>query len=582
MTEPITFSLSDIDQPPQSQQQAAPARSMSQPMTFHVSDIDAPTQQRHPSQINNADNSGVYGNQSGQTQDYLTKTEDFIHGAAQGAASEAWGFVKGIPASFGGLGKTGYDLVSDEIKKLPPAYRAYEQARAQGKGVMDAMSAANNEIGRQREAHDLLTQRVKELKEHPDTATGRAIVDLLSIITPMALGEGVKPVSETVAPEAATGSSILSKVSDFIKNEPKVSHVFDPETQKVVSVADIAAERAGTRPATGAAIQQAAKDTLGATGEQVNAAKEAARAVPISGVPSANFVTTLKGISEEASKPNLKSIPSDEMKNVKAVTDEILNKPSLTHDEFESYSKQLGDKIDDLKTTKTDKSARRLYTQAKQALQNEYYDQLATADPKISEGLQQVNREYANLNKRFNEGPAKTLFHAAAPEQIVKRIVSGSVTESQADAILKTAEDYDTANPSSPLGSIKDYLRKGTLYNQMVKFGQRTENGLITRLDPVAMISDLDKNPVYREIYGDAYEGIRQSLIDEANKQAQYAKSVDRRQSWYGTKNVVKGAGKTAAWGSMLLGGLQMAGVPIVQTLWSLLSPTPNQQPSQQ
>src|SRR5947209_5778811 len=44
-----------------------------------------------------------YGNEPGQTQDYLTKTEDFIHGAAQGAASEAWGFVKGIPASFGGL-----------------------------------------------------------------------------------------------------------------------------------------------------------------------------------------------------------------------------------------------------------------------------------------------------------------------------------------------------------------------------------------------------------------------------------------------------------------------------------------------
>ena len=515
------------------------------------------------------------GTEPGQTQDYLTKTEDFIHGAAQGAASEAWGFVKGIPASFGGLGKTGHEMVSDAVKQLPPTYRAYEQARSQGKGVLDSLSAANDEAQRQREAHDLLLQRVKELKEHPDTATGRAITDLIAIITPMAMGEGVKPVSE-VAPEAATVSpSILSKVSDFVKNEPKVYHVFDPETKTIVPVSDIAAERAGTRPATGAVIQQAAKDTLEATGKQVNAAREAARATPISGVPSENFVTTMKGISDEASKPNLKSIPSDEMKNVKAVTDEIAKKPSLTHDEFESYSKQLGDKIDDLKTTKTDKSARRLYTQAKQALQNEYYDQVATADPKVSEGLQSVNREYANLNKRFNEGPAKTLFHAAAPEQIVKRIVSGSVTESQADAILRTAEDYDTANPSSPLGSIKDYLRKGTLYNQMLKFGQRTENGLITRIDPVAMISDLDKNPVYREIYGDAYEQIRQSLLDEANKQAAYAKSVARRQSIrQGVWNTAKGVGKTAAYGSMILGGLQMAGVPIVQTLWSLLAPT--------
>jgi hypothetical protein len=44
--------------------------------------IDASAQQSQPSQTNNADNSGVYGNQGGQTQDYLAKTEDFIHEAA--------------------------------------------------------------------------------------------------------------------------------------------------------------------------------------------------------------------------------------------------------------------------------------------------------------------------------------------------------------------------------------------------------------------------------------------------------------------------------------------------------------------
>src|SRR3989442_1688888 len=85
--------------------------------------------------------------------------------------------VGGIPASFGGLGKTGYDMVSDAVHQLPPTYKAYEQARSQGKGVMDSLSAANAEAGRQREAHDLLIQRVKEFKTNPDVATGRAITD---------------------------------------------------------------------------------------------------------------------------------------------------------------------------------------------------------------------------------------------------------------------------------------------------------------------------------------------------------------------------------------------------------------------
>ena len=387
--------------------------------------------------------------------------------------------------------------------------------------------------------------------------------------TAMTVG-GVFGAGEVASDTPLAGDAVKGKPFGDIVS-PKPSHVFDPEVRKVVPISEVAARR-GFRQAAGSSIQQAAQENLDAVGQEVRAARDAAQKTPISGVPSQGFIDKLKDISAEADTPSLKSIPSDEMKNVKSVTAEIVAKPSFTHEEFEGYNKQLNDKISDLKTTKTDKSARRLYIQTKQALQNEYYDQLAQANPQVSQALKSVNTDYAEMSKAINEGPAKNLFRAAAPEQIVKRIVNGTVTESQIDPILENAEAYDLAHPEAvngAAGSTRDYLRKATLYNQLAKFGQRTEDGLLVRIDPVAMLHDLDINPVYSKVYADAYDSIRESLIDEAKSQARYARKVQRRHT---VGKLASRTGIGLGIGIAALGGAQALGIPVVSTLWKLVS----------
>ena len=115
--------------------------------------------------------------------------------------------------------------------------------------------------------------------------------------------------------------------------------------------------------------------------------------------------------------------------------------------------------------------------------------------------LRNVRSEYADIVKQVRQGSARNCFKGN-PEQIVKKMVSGSLTETQADAILTQVHNYDFDRIFSDEPSALDYLRRSTLYNQMVKHGVRSEGGLIVRLNPESMIKDLDTNPVYKKIYG--------------------------------------------------------------------------------
>src|SRR5712691_10738855 len=89
MTEPITFNLSDIDQPNQSQpQQNAPqATSPSQPMTFHVSDIDAPTSHGASGSWDQSAESADEGEQF-KSQAWRSAGHNLIHGNLRAAASD--------------------------------------------------------------------------------------------------------------------------------------------------------------------------------------------------------------------------------------------------------------------------------------------------------------------------------------------------------------------------------------------------------------------------------------------------------------------------------------------------------------
>ena len=391
----------------------------------------------------------------------------------------------------------------------------------------------------------------------------------------LAHGATLPEALKTGAEAAALGTGIGTVSEGLGYAAPRSSHIFNPDTGTVVPAEEVAGDviphptAGSTRAAAGSLIQQTAKDVLQSSGEDVARAKQAARLVPISGVPSDEFSQKIKEIADEANKPSLTSIPSDEMGNVRALADEISNKKNLTHDEFESYSKQIGDRISDLTNNQTEQSARRLLTQAKNALNEEYYSQLEAAKPEVSKALRDVKQEYAKLSQRFNEGPAKTLFNTTKPENVIKKIVSGGATESEVNDILDTVRRYDTQHPDGLGGgtSIEEYLRKQTLYNQMQKFGKRfLSDGSVQRLDPQAMISDLDKNPAYREIYGpENFDKIRKSLVSEASRQA------TRQQ----VMNTLAKSGKGAAYGLMAAGGLQMLGVPIipaVQSLWNILT----------
>jgi hypothetical protein len=604
MTEPITFNLSDIDQPPQSQQ-AAPARSMSQPqqpMTFHVSDIDTTP---HGA-------SGSWDEQDPSGEEFKSQTwhqagQHLLNGELRKAASDVGSlFTSQNPAAveagsqlkdagIGAAKSAGQTLSTiGDVATLGTTHligptnntiftptnenQAYGAASEQmaeyalGEGIFKTLSELP--------LAERLVQTSKLLKmASGNSATARIIRAGLRSGTVGGTVGGVHGGAEGAVVGAAGGAAFgaigeaIPESVAALKNKlgfPRVTHVFDPETATLRPAGEInPGGPVNTRQAAGAVVQQTGTDLIDEAGARVGAAKDAARATSISGLPSDTFKQTMQDIGGEANKPSLKSIPSDEMKKVKALTDELAGKPSLTHDEFESYSKQLGDRIDDLENTKTDKSARRLYTKAKQALQNEYYSQLAEADPKVSATLRQVNSEYAELNRRIYEGPAKTLFNNQSPELVIKRIVSGSATESQVDDLLRTVREYDAAHPEEPAGSIEQYLKQSTLYNQMQKFGLRSENGLLVRIDPVKMISDMDKNPVYQELYGKDFSRIKDSLIEEANKQARFERSVRMMK---GVGRTAAGAGKFTAYTLAALGGAQALGVPIAQTLWSLFS----------
>ena len=128
----------------------------------------------------------------------------------KGAGQEAGGMVKG--ALFSGVPSVIQGLYEDVTKNLPATVRAYEEARASGKGVLDSFAAMNAKAKEIQQAKLGLNQRIKEFSTNPDKATGRAIVDgILSTLggigltdlIPEAGAAGVAPVEAPVAEVAA-------------------------------------------------------------------------------------------------------------------------------------------------------------------------------------------------------------------------------------------------------------------------------------------------------------------------------------------------------------------------------------------
>lgn len=143
-----------------------------------------------------------------------------ITGAGE-AAGDVWGAVKSManPMTSGALGAG--TAAFEHVKETIPMLKAYENARASGKGVIASVSAANAVAGQLHDAQDVLKQRVDEFKKNPTQATTRAIGDAAAMAA--TLWSGGETTEAPVAPaeaEAAEG----------------VTHAFDADTQALTPV----------------------------------------------------------------------------------------------------------------------------------------------------------------------------------------------------------------------------------------------------------------------------------------------------------------------------------------------------------
>lgn len=158
--------------------------------------------------------------------DYLTKTEDFIHGASAGAAEEAWGMAKAALKPF--------DVAQSVAEDVPAEFQAYEDSRKQGKGMVDSAKDALGVVAQKHNALATLEQRFEEFKTNPSHATGKLIVDLM----PLALGLGAKG----GAAEAGETEAAAAPKAGIIKQIVKGKNVAQPEAQAAMGEAGAGGE----------------------------------------------------------------------------------------------------------------------------------------------------------------------------------------------------------------------------------------------------------------------------------------------------------------------------------------------------
>ena len=181
--------------------------------------------------------------------EHIQSAPDSLKQTASGAGSEALGMAKGTVT-----GSVPYQAVQ-ELSQIPAEYRAFAQARKNGKGYVDAAKAAASVIQQKNDAVTMLKDRVKEFTTNPSHAIGKAIVDLI----PVALGvtslagapeaaNAEMATAESVAPEAAEAAQtvkpagIVQRVKQFVS--PKAAT--QPESQAAYRTgAQASAEDAG-------------------------------------------------------------------------------------------------------------------------------------------------------------------------------------------------------------------------------------------------------------------------------------------------------------------------------------------------
>jgi hypothetical protein len=163
---------------------------------------------------------------------------------------EAVSMGKGVLTA--GLPQAGID-VYQKLQELPVTFRAYENARQSGKGVMDSLSAANDAQKKIDDAKNVLQQRIKEFSTNPDKATGRAIVDLVPVI----LGAGLEAPPASIAP--MEGSEAAAEAASA-----PATHVYNEVTGKLTPI-----ESAVSKAVAKSGLPEGQAPSVAPTGESI-------------------------------------------------------------------------------------------------------------------------------------------------------------------------------------------------------------------------------------------------------------------------------------------------------------------------
>jgi hypothetical protein len=138
--------------------------------------------------------------QAGATSSTPSTSSNVVQGIKE-TGQDIWGAIKGAATTV----FPGQNDLTGGIQEAIPAFHAYESARSQGKGIVDSLSAANDEMAKQQQARDALKQRVDEFKKNPTIATVRAVGDAAALATAAYAGSSV--MSDAAASEAGAEGS---------------------------------------------------------------------------------------------------------------------------------------------------------------------------------------------------------------------------------------------------------------------------------------------------------------------------------------------------------------------------------------
>jgi hypothetical protein len=128
------------------------------------------------------------------------------------ALGDIWDSVKGMVShpvdTAGGAVGAGAGLY-EHIKESIPILHSYEQARSQGKGVLESLSAANDKAKEISQARDGIKQRVDEFKKQPGIASVRALGDAATMAATIWDGGELNPAN--LASDAAEAAPVAAE-----------------------------------------------------------------------------------------------------------------------------------------------------------------------------------------------------------------------------------------------------------------------------------------------------------------------------------------------------------------------------------